>query len=81
MGSRGECASRLKENELWWRGPAWLSGPRNGWPVSQILETPESTEEEKKVVVTVANVNAGDKMSNLIDIRKFSRQGWRSKRC
>ena len=27
IGSRGELASRLKENELWWRGPAWLSGP------------------------------------------------------
>ena len=75
VGSRGECASRLKENELWWRGPMWLSGPRNGWPVSQVIETPESTEEERKVVVTVANVNAKDKMSNLIDISKFSGLG------
>lgn len=61
VGSRGERASRLKENELWWRGPAWLSGPRDAWPFSQIIETSESTEEEKKVVVTVANVNAEDK--------------------
>ena len=52
-----------------------MSGPRNGWPVSQVVETPESTEEEKKVVVTVANLNARDKMLNLIDICKFSRLG------
>lgn len=50
-----------------------MSGPRNGWPVFQIIETAESTQEEKNVVVTVANVNARDKMSNLIDICKFSR--------
>ena len=31
VGSRGECASRLKENELWWTGPSWLSIPRNSW--------------------------------------------------
>ena len=30
IGSRGEFASRLKKNELWWRGPTWLSGPREG---------------------------------------------------
>ena len=38
VGSRGELASRLKENELRWRGPAWLSGPKEEWPVSQICE-------------------------------------------
>lgn len=75
VGSRGERASRLKENELWWRGPAWLSGPRDGWPVSQIIETPESSEEEKKAVVTVANVNTEDKVSNMMDVCKFSRLG------
>ena len=75
MGSRGERASRLKENKLWWKGAAWLSGPRDGWPVSQIIETSESTEEEKKVVVTVTNVNTEDKVSNSIDICKFSRLG------
>ena len=75
VGSRGERASRLKENKLWWRGPASSSRPRDGWPVSQIIETPESSEEEKKVLVTVANVNTEDKVSNLIDVCKFSRLG------
>lgn len=25
VGSRGELASKLKENELWWKDPGWLS--------------------------------------------------------
>lgn len=39
MGSRGERASKLKENELWWKGSAWLSGPKDAWPDSRICET------------------------------------------
>ncbi|XP_068749239.1 uncharacterized protein [Montipora capricornis] len=75
VGSRGERASKLKENELWWKGPYWLSGPQNAWPVSKICETSESTEEEKKVIVTLTNVEAKGEISNVIDIKRFSRLG------
>ena len=29
LGSRGVVPSALKRNELWWKGPWWLSGPEN----------------------------------------------------
>lgn len=75
VGSRGELASRLKENELWWRGPAWLSGPKEEWPVSQICETPQSIDEEKKITVTVTGVTNKFGISSIIEINAFSRLG------
>ena len=75
IGSRGELASRLKKNELWWRGPTWLSGPREGWPVSKISETPQSIDEEKKMNVTMARVTTKSKISTVVKIGKFSKLG------
>ena len=64
IGSRGELASRLKENELWWWGPAWLSGPKEGWPVFETGETPQSVDEERKVNVAVADVTTKSGISS-----------------
>lgn len=75
IGSRGELASRLRENELWWRGPTWLSRPKEGWPVSEISETLQSVDEERKVNVTVAGVTTKSGISTVIEISKFSRLG------
>lgn len=75
IGSRGELASRLKENELWWWGPAWLSGPKEGWPVSEFGETPQSVDEERKVNVAVAGVTTTSGISTVIEISKYSRLG------
>jgi hypothetical protein len=30
VGSRGTVASKLKDNTLWWKGPCWLAGPKDG---------------------------------------------------
>ncbi|XP_043468113.1 uncharacterized protein LOC122502234 [Leptopilina heterotoma] len=35
IGSRGVRASDLIENQLWWKGPTWLSGAEDSWPVDQ----------------------------------------------
>ena len=75
VGSRGEQALKLKENELWWKGPSWLSRPKDAWPVSKICETSESTEEEKKVIVTLTNMEPKGEISNVIDIERFSQLG------
>ena len=32
LGSRGVLASQLREDELWWRGPQWLTGRIEDWP-------------------------------------------------
>ena len=50
-----------------------MSGPKDAWPVSKICETSESTEEEKKVIVTLTNAEAKGEISNVIDIGRFSR--------
>ena len=75
VGSRGELASRLKENELGWRGPTSLSGPKEEWPVSQICKTPQSIDEEKKIIVTVTGVTNKFGISSIIEINAFSRLG------
>ena len=72
IGSRGEQASKLKENVLCWNGPPWLTGPRTGWPSTEINETPQSNEEMEKVTVTVACVTRKRGVTDVIDINKFS---------
>ena len=42
IGSRGKVASKLNSNQLWWRGPWWLS--ETNWPKSE--ECLESITEE-----------------------------------
>ena len=75
IGSRGEQASKLKENVLWWNGPPWLTGPKAGWPNTEINETPQSNEEMKKVTVVVAGVTRKQGVTDAIDINKFSTLG------
>ena len=52
-----------------------MSGPKDAWAVSKICETSESTEEEKKVIVTLTNAEAKGEISNVFDIGRFSRLG------
>ena len=63
IGSRGAIASQLKEDELWWQGPQWLSGNPQDWPkTTETLRTPESSEEEKKssmVLLTETKLTTG----------------------
>ncbi|KAL9955947.1 hypothetical protein ACROYT_G037353 [Oculina patagonica] len=78
IGSRGERASKLKESELWWRGPTWLTRPESEWPSSEVSETPQrvqSNEERKKVNVTVASVTKRTGVTQVIDVNKFSNFG------
>ena len=63
LGSRGVLSSRLKQNELWWKGPWWLSGPENEQPVKEeIRNTSESLEEIKTTVVMKIQVNETGEM-------------------
>ena len=51
IGSKGALGSKLKDEELWWRGPPWLTQEESRWPTSQVItSTPESQEEMKKDV-------------------------------
>ena len=55
IGSRGTSASELKQNVLWWQGPAWLTEPEESWPSEgSVSPTTESREEERTTSILVA---------------------------
>ena len=61
--SRGALGSKLKDEELWWKGPSWLTQEESRWPTSQVItSTPESQEEMKKTS-TVMTVDVQDPAS------------------
>ena len=86
LGSRGVLASQLKEGELWWRGPRWLTGQKEDWPVmNEDFQTPETTYEEKKSTsvmlvktkeetTAVVNVNDYSKLQRLVCVTAWVRR-------
>ena len=74
LGSRGVLASQLKENQLWWRGPSWLTERPEDWPVlTESLRTPESLIEEKKsadVMMTKVEIVSG--IAGMTDLNDYS---------
>ena len=88
LGSRGVLASQLKEDELWWCGPQWLTGHIKDWPVTtEDLQTPETVSEEKKSttallvetkgetgIAAVINVNDYSKLHRLVCVTAWVRR-------
>ena len=63
----------MEKSDLWWLGPEWLRGPKEGWPERQeIEETPESTEEQKKAAVSTVKVSETVSIENVIDVHRYS---------
>ena len=60
----------MKENQLWWCGPSWLTGRPDEWlAMTEAYQTPESQVEEKKsttVVLTEAERPSG--ITDVIDV-------------
>ena len=75
VGSRGALGSKLKDDELWWNGPQWLSEGEDRWPrVESVVSTPESEEEAKKTAnVMVVDVQNQPSVANLVDINRHGR--------
>lgn len=46
--TRGEKLSTLLNNNLWWKGPPWLSLPKNVWAAKIEINSEESCLEERK---------------------------------
>ncbi|XP_072936129.1 uncharacterized protein [Epargyreus clarus] len=63
----------FNEEARWFRGPAFLYGPKSDWPVKKILKQEDDSEIKKKSACTIAAVNEKEK---LLDPRKFS-NWWR----
>lgn len=72
VGSRGSHASSLRNNQLWWKGPIWLSESEEMWPLPcNMLETLESCEVQKSAVMK-AKVQEVLSVENLVDITRYS---------
>lgn len=52
IASRGAFPSELKENDLWFHGPAWLLLPKEQWPKIQ-LELASNVRLEEKIKVNI----------------------------
>ena len=74
IGSRGVLAAELVESQLWWKGPSWLSRPKEEWPgKEEIVETPEGLEEAKKIsVCVVQNINECG-IAGVLDVNRYSK--------
>ena len=72
IGSRGVLGSKLKDEELWWKGPPSLTQEESSWPTSQVITSmPESQEEMKKTsTVMIADVQDSASVAKVIDIER-----------
>ena len=76
LGSRGVSASHLRDSQLWWKGPDWLTKGRNEWPKSLVIdESQEVGKERKKVNVLGVVVKEAKDISQVIDINRYSTFG------
>jgi hypothetical protein len=51
LASRGVSAADLKKSNLWYHGPEWLKGPKEGWPQCRTIsidEVPDALEVKKR---------------------------------
>ena len=72
IGSRGAFSSKLKDDELWWKGPPWLCKEENCWPANQdVTRTPESQEELKKTAtVMIVDTQSPPSIARVVDIER-----------
>lgn len=75
IGSRGAFSSKLKDDELWWKGPPWLCKEESSWPASQVIScTPESQEEVKKTAtVMIVDTQGPPTVAKAVDVDRQGR--------
>ena len=64
---------KLRDSQLWWEGPAWLSGPQSGWPVPAEITKTSETEEEEKQCTAMASINRPRDISAAIDLEQHNK--------
>ena len=74
IGSRGAVASELKDSNLWWNGPSWLTKGENAWPGKfNPRETCEASEEKRNVCVLTAVLQEQPRPCKVIELKKYGR--------
>ena len=68
----GSCGGPVSNNDLWWKGPAWLPHPEQ-WPQNSMTSTSEESEAEAKTVkeVMAITINETDEFDELLGIYNF----------
>ncbi|XP_018908497.2 uncharacterized protein [Bemisia tabaci] len=78
LGSRGVLASKLLENDLWWKGPPWLRSPHSSWPSPSKVTLSDESEVYRSELretrwVLVTETCAVDIFSRISDWDKLQR--------
>ncbi|XP_076660353.1 uncharacterized protein LOC143363689 [Halictus rubicundus] len=61
LATRGISAQVLVDDDLWWSGPSWLSGPQQDWPGACDVDESEAPERRVTVTTTMARkTKSGD---------------------
>ena len=72
--SRGVTPEALVDNNLWWRGPSWLSSTSSLWPSMNNQHAEANVPEQRKPVSTFTTFNGQDdfilKFSNLSRLQR-----------
>ncbi|XP_055714933.1 uncharacterized protein LOC129809150, partial [Phlebotomus papatasi] len=63
--SRGVIPSKLKDNELWWKGPEWLVESKDSWP--KPFDTPLDTSDEVECCVITTMEECENLVSYLLN--------------
>ena len=69
--SRGIDPAELKDSELWWHGPAWLSQDSNHWPISPDLDL-ENAPGKKRCTSNQVTVGKNVEKKELSIFERFS---------
>ena len=75
IATRGSCAFKIGQSNLWWYGPSWLQNEESAWPVknlpnknSEMLIQIQSEEKGIKELATVAGINEKDQEKQIVSL-------------
>ena len=69
--SRGVSTTNLRESNLWWNGPSWLSFNKNYWPVSSTDDI-QDTSEQRKIVHSFILKQISEERADEVPVNQLS---------
>ena len=75
IATRGSCASKIGQSNLWWHGPSWLQNEESTWLVknlpnrnSEMLIQIQSEVKGVKELANVAGINKKDQEKQIVSL-------------